>query len=336
MSDVSTRSAVLAVDPVFGAPGATEFVERAQAFGNYRLYLETDPLEAPYGAGLLPRHDAVLNFLNTRVGEDDDLMEVAVRTSYFREEYAYGDRDLLDGVETLRNHPGFIEAARSIHDLPVIEPAIVYANLFLPAQELAVHTDVPEFRGVNRKVAPQWLMVVMLHSGLFEQWRLPIATAISYFGDSHGADLLVWPDGPAGHVTRIDAAHDTAAALDTDSVFHGVAPVAGGSASELPPLGDGAHLEANAGTWRLVDAAGTEKACYDWDDFRFSVSWKAYCFADDADRRRWMDHTEDLDVDAALALLVDDLAERGHDTNVDDPGLGLRLIEEYIHFPTTA
>ena len=44
----------------------------------------------------------------------------------------------------------------------------MYANLLLPGQELAVHTDVPEFRGANRKVIPQWLLVVMHHSGLFD------------------------------------------------------------------------------------------------------------------------------------------------------------------------
>ena len=45
----------------------------------------------------------------------------------------------------------------------------------------AVHTDVPEFRGANRKVIPQWLLVVMHHAGLFESWRMPIATGIAYF-----------------------------------------------------------------------------------------------------------------------------------------------------------
>ena len=56
-----------------------------------------------------------------------------------------------------------VDAARRLFDRPVIEPAIVYANLLLPGQELAVHTDVPEFRGANRKVIPQWLLVVMHH-----------------------------------------------------------------------------------------------------------------------------------------------------------------------------
>jgi hypothetical protein len=33
---------------------------------------------------------------------------------------------------------------------------------------------------------------------------------------------------------------------------------------------------------------------YDWDDIRFSVSWKAYCYADDPERRIAAEHTDDL------------------------------------------
>ena len=51
------------------------------------------------------------------------------------------------GIEPFLHHEGFVEAARALHGRDVIVPAIVYANLLLPGQELAVHTDVPEFRG---------------------------------------------------------------------------------------------------------------------------------------------------------------------------------------------
>src|SRR5690349_19844814 len=78
---------------------------------------------------------------------------------------------------------------------PVIEPAIVYANLLVPGQELAVHTDVPEFRGVSRKQHPQWLIVAMHHSGLFEPWRMPIATGVSWFHDCSGGEFAFYPDG---------------------------------------------------------------------------------------------------------------------------------------------
>ena len=83
---------------------------------------------------------------------------------------------------------------------PVIEPAIVYANMLVAGQELAVHTDVPEFRGANRKLYPQWLMVVMHHSGLFDDYRMPIATAVGWFNDCHGGEFAYYPDGPGRRV----------------------------------------------------------------------------------------------------------------------------------------
>src|SRR5262249_57073456 len=114
---------------------------------------------------------------------------------------------------------------------PSVQLAIVYANLLVPGQELAVHTDVPEFRGANRTKDPEWLLVVMHHSGLFERWRMPIATGVSWFGGCRGGDFAFYPDGPAAPPAAIPSAHDTAVLPDTDSVF----PAADPGAQRAPP-----------------------------------------------------------------------------------------------------
>jgi hypothetical protein len=329
-------TAFVPLDPLFADPEvAADFERRGATFGNYRLYAEHERIELDIGPGLLPRHDAVRNFLSTRVGSDESVEAVGARTSYFREEYAYGNDLLLDGVEAMRDHPGLRDAATAIHGRPVIEPAIVYANLFLPGQELAVHTDVPEFRGLNRKNVPQWLLVVMHHSGLFDAWRLPIATGIAWFGASEGGDLVYWPDGPAEPSRRMAATHNTAAVLDTDSVFHGVARVGPEGDADLPPLPMGASLGGTReGRIDLRDEGGNVLRTYQWDELRFSVSWKAYCFVDERERVAWRDHTDDVDLDTALDRLVTDLTARGR-VNGDTPRaeLGSRLIDEYVKFP---
>ena len=127
----------------------------------------------------------------------------------------------------------------------MIEPAIAYANLMVPGQELAVHTDVPEFRGCNRKVVPQWLLVVMHHSGLFDEWRMPIATGIAWFHDCDGGALAYWPDGPAFPAATHAAQYNTAMVLDTDSVFHGVDRIAAVTGGRPPAAatGNGARAE---------------------------------------------------------------------------------------------
>jgi hypothetical protein len=67
------------------------------------------------------------------------------------------------------------------------------------------------------------------------------------------------------------------------------------------------------------------------------VSWKAYCFTDDAERALWLDHSDDLSLEVILERLVDDLVDRGRlGSPADRPAdgeLGRLLIDEYIHFP---
>jgi hypothetical protein len=329
---------LILLDPLFADTAlASAFERRAAQFAAYRLYAEHEQITLGIGPSLMPRHDAVRNFLKTRVGADDTAASVGARTSYFREEYAYGDRLLLEGVEAFRDHEALIDAARRIHDRPVIEPAIVYANLFLPGQELATHTDVPEFRGLHRKLVPQWLLVVMHHSGLFDRWRLPIATGIAWFGDPEGGALAYWPDGPEGEVARLPADHNTAAVLDTDSVFHAVEPV-GPPDATVPDLAAGSVLGAESdGRIVLRDPAGVEERAYRWEELRFSVSWKAYCFVDLEARDSWRDHTDDVELSFVLDALVQDLAERGRtELDATSPELGITLIDEYVRFPAPA
>src|SRR4029079_11966061 len=232
------------------------------------------------------RYDARENFVRSggRFRRDEDKGLLGARTNYFRETYAYGDDVFADGATSLMHADVLIDAARQLHGRDVIVPAILYANILLPGQQLAVHTDVPEFRGANRKLLPQWLLVVMHHSGLFEPWKMPIATGIMYFGQAHGGALAYYVDGEPH---TFDPVHNTAAMLDTDSVFHGVDRVEGDE-SALAVLRSGQRLHHDgAERWSLRSPDGETLASFVTDDLRYSVSWKGYCFADDAERAAW-------------------------------------------------
>lgn len=347
--------AVVAFDPLLGERGARDMVRLAERFGRYGMYSQEDPAAPPaedaaatwperppgaemysdIGRGLTQRHDAVLNYLRSggMRGEQEPVAVLAARTNYFREEYAYGTRALVDGIEPFLFHAGFVDAARELYGRPVVEPAIVFANLMVPGQELALHTDVPEFRGVNRKRHPQWLLVAMRHSGLFEEWRMPIATGVAWFHSGRGGEFVFYPEGPDGPRVAHEIAFDTALLLDTDSVFHGVDRVAAPVA--VPPLRPGMLLElAGDGEWVVTDARSVV-ARYRWDELRFSVSWKAYCFADITERDTWRAHTTDLDVEWVVDRLVEELRARGRINGPVPPlrELALTIIDEYIRFP---
>jgi len=329
---------IIVLDPLMSDEEAGAVLDLWRRFPSYGLY-SNEGYPTTFAPELAQRYDAAVNFVRTggRFGRKDaDRGLMAARTNYFRETYAYGEEVEAPGIESFMNHDSLLDAARRLHGREVIEPAIGYANIMVPGQELATHTDVPEFRGANRKVTPEWLLVVMHHSGLFERWRMPIATGISYFGGGKGGELAYYPEGAAGEVATYAPAHNTAVVLDTDSVFHGVDRVIGDE-GELARIRAGMRLFCEGdGRWTVRD--GDEViSTYDEDEVRLSISWKAYCFSDTDERDAWRANTDDLSLETILDTLVDDLVARGRLTagedRLPDAELGRLLIDEYVRFP---
>jgi hypothetical protein len=324
------------LDPFLEESEAHALVALCERFGTYRMYSE-EGLNEGIGEGLPQRFDAAFNFLRTggRFGRRDaDLTTLVARTNYFRETYAYGDEVFAPGVEPVVRNDRLISAAQRIFDRPVVEPAIVYANILLPGQELAVHTDVPEFRGLNRKLHPEWLLVVAHHSGLFDRYRMPIATSVSWYQDTKGGEFAFYPNGIDEPAVAYDVHFNSAVVLDTDSVFHGVDRVAETNHSMPTFLPRMTLHSLGEGRWVVRDDE-EDVARYDWDDMRFSVSWKAYCFRNEAERDAWKAGSDDLSIDFVLDTLCEDLRARGKlgDKRLPNRDLAELLVDEYIEFP---
>lgn len=230
----------------------------------------------------------------------------------FRGDWAY-DTPLVDGVEPILHNEAFTEAARELFDGALVRPQIVYANLTLPIPDYDIgHTDIPAFRGIDRTVYPVWLLVAMGRSGLFERWRVPIATAVSWWFEGEGGSFTYWPQGPDGPPRTVPPTPNTAVVGDNDFMFHRADGVGG------PGVGwrKGLTLES-----RLAWLGGDDWAVRDgerelwrigWPEIRVSVSWKAQVFRDAEELRRYERHSDDLTLDAAVTALLEDLAERGH------------------------
>ncbi len=332
-------NAYINMEPFLGVAEAERMLRIAESFGSFGTYSEEGTSEG-LGESLPQRFDAALNYLEHGLdgaGNEDDQDTAVSRTNYFRETYAYGDEKRVDGIEPFMEHPQMQAAAREISGCGIVVPAIVYANLLVPGQELAIHTDVPEFRGANRMNMPQWLLVCMLHSGLFERWRVPILTCVSWFGAAGGGAFTFFPDGAQGARQSILARHNSAILVDTDRVFHGVERVAQRQ-PDIPVIQPGTRLHFLGGEgWELRSAGGAQ-ANYQWRDIRYSISWKGYCFTNEAGCRTWQEHSDDISLEQILDIFEHDLQARGL-IGANRPGpdeFALQMVQTYIRFPGAA
>ena len=320
----------LAVDD---ATAMLRIAESLESFGTYADEASNDGL----GEKLPQRFDAAFNYIAHGIegaGNADDTRTASHRTNYFRETYAYGEEVRAPGIEPFMQQRDLQDMARKVSGRSEIVPAIVYANLLIPGQELAVHTDVPEFRGANRKVLPQWLLVVMLHSGLFDAWRIPIATCVSWFGSAAGGAFTFYPKGPNGQREAIPAAHNSAIIIDTDQVFHGVERVSQ-KLPDLPPIEKSARLHfLGDNAWHLRDGDRV-LGDYDWSEIRYSISWKAYCFEDAAERDLWASGADDLSVDFIVNRLEEALRDQGALTGErpEPTAFARLLVNHFVRFP---
>jgi hypothetical protein len=314
-----------------------DLIRRAATdFGTYRMYVE-EPKDEGIGAGLVRRHDAAMNHLKQMMERGDameSLQDLAARTNLFRGTWADEEENYLSGIESLFLHEGLIDASRELIDRPLIEPSMLYANFLLPGQELATHTDTPEYRGLSKKQVPEWLLVVMAHSGLFERWRIKIAAAVAFFAPCDGGDFVLYPDGPSGAIANVPVRTNTAVVLDTDEIFHGVERV-GGPDAPAPPTEIGMGLAWNGEAWEVGFEDQGPVATYPWGGLRFSLQWKAYGYRDEAEKQLIADHSDDLNEEMVIDMLVEDLRLREVITEPvpDHTELAITMIDTYVEFP---
>jgi hypothetical protein len=333
------------LNPLLSPDDAEQMLAIAERLGRFGTYADEGTSEG-LGESLPQRFDVGLNYVVRGLDGKGCTDEPAIalgRTNYFRETYIYGDEQRVEGIESFAVHALIGQSARSLMDSSVLVPAIVYANILVPGQELAIHTDVPEFRGLNRRNAPQWLLVCMLHSGLFDRWRVPIATCVAWFGGNAGGAFTFYPDGASGRRESIPADHNTAIVLDTDKVFHGVervktASLEETSATAIADVGSGASLDyRGGGQWHLETSEGSG-VDFGWADLRYSISWKGYCFDSPASHQKWLVGEDSLTIAQVQHIFEDDLAQRGiRNTNTLSPNdYAQLLVQTYVSFPEGA
>ena len=249
----------------------------------------------------------------------------------FRGDWAFGE-PLIDGADELLHHEGFLAAAGQMYGTDVVVPEQVYVNLTTPvARQGFSHTDIPEFRGIDRRNAPAWLLTAMGVSRLFEAERVHIVTAVAWFYRGEAGGLRYWPEGMDGPSVLHEDTWNTAVVGDNDFMPHEVQRV--GPRGSAPPAGMTIRTELahEDDRWHIVDD-GKVLASYDDDQVRLSLSWKAKVYADEDERARAEAGADGVELDEVLARLEADLGEPLAGRSLDSAELRAQLNQRWSSY----
>lgn len=241
---------------------------------------------------------------------------------WFRNFWALGGKVVFEGAEPFLHNPNFIEAARESFGAEVVRPVALMTNLNLPMGGLPPHLDLPFFRGAMNREVPAWMLVPMGYSGLFHDWAVPVASAITWFYDGEGGEFEYWPDG-LDHPSRTERPPywNRAVLADNEYMWHRVGPL-GRAEAHVPH--DGIPFEARLhltedGRWEVREGESTLLS-YPFAEVRLSVLWKAYCFATETEARAYDDGSRNLTPALITEIFLRDLRARGEAASApDDP-----------------
>ncbi|MFK7966274.1 MAG: hypothetical protein AB8C46_20105 [Burkholderiaceae bacterium] len=230
---------------------------------------------------------------------------------WFRNFWALGGKPIFDGAEDLFLNQQFIDAAKQSFQAEIIRPVAMMTNLNLPGPALPQHLDLPFFRGMTNREVPSWMLAPMGYSGLFHEWAIPVASAITWFYDGKGGEFEYWPSGPdAPSETERPPYSNTCVLADNEYMYHRVGAVglphefwSDASVPYEATLSLGKHWELHGKDDHLL-------ATLPYDKVRLSVLWKAYCFKSQAMADAYDDHSDDLTADRVVELFCLDLRQR--------------------------
>ena len=117
--------------------------------------------------------------------------------------YLFGDELKISALDSLFNSDQYLSAQSAVCGAghPVSQRVQVNLIIMLPGQDLPMHYDLPWFRGgANRFNLPQWLLLAMAGSGLWDEELLPQVQGVAYLHlneSLEGGEFFLYPDGPS-------------------------------------------------------------------------------------------------------------------------------------------
>jgi len=232
---------------------------------------------------------------------------------WFRGDWALGGKPLVEGAEAVLHNKSFLEAARAAFGKSAVHPEFVVVNINAPSPAGTTHIDNPTFHGATRADYPLPFLRVMGSSGLFEPWRVPRASALSWFYEGTGGSFDYWPEGLDGPMRSEQPPFgNVALCADTDRVFHRIGHI-GDPDVMSPCMSAAAQIHSSGdGNWSILESDEV-RATYPSQAIRFSILWKA-AIGDSQSK------AGNLTLDRIMAIFTADLRHRCVDFRVpSDP-----------------
>ena len=248
---------------------------------------------------------------------------------------------VASGIEPFLHHEALLDAARRLHGRPVDRAG---DRLRQP------HGPGPGAGGAHRRARvprrqPQADPAVAAgrHAPLGPvrasgACRSPPASRGSTTATA-AASSRTGPTAPTGAVRAHPSRAQHRASCSTPTrVFHGVDRIAAPAPSRPAALEPGMRRSSydGDGGWVVRDGDDASSPTYDWDELRFSVSWKAYCFADEDERDAWRDPRRRPDPrrDPRPRWSTTSWTGAGRGSaRADDRVLARLLVDGYMRFP---
>jgi hypothetical protein len=216
----------------------------------------------------------------------------------------------------------FLDLVKGYWNAPYAKPEMMLFNINGPcANRDPGHLDSPSFRGVRHENAPTWLTSVMGKSGLFGDYLIKMAQVIAWFSLDSGSGFTYWPDGPLKAPRRVrPPIYNRGVVVQNEMMMH--RGEANGPLDQQIPAGLTfdtvfAGDPTDKDQW-LLKNDDEVIARHHTGELRFLVHWSAEVFSDYDELKKNMDGSDDLTVEKAIDIMVDDVRSRG--IKLDIPG----------------
>jgi hypothetical protein len=225
-------------------------------------------------------------------------------------------------IEDCHLNKKFLDLARGYWGAKYAEPETMLFNVQGPCGiGGGPHLDGTVFRGMTMENTPLWLLNTMAKSGLFKRWQYKKAQVIAwYYQGSIGGGFTYWPDGPLGAPKQIPAPMwGRGVVVENEMMFHR-ADACGPPELRRPAGLDitstlGADPEVPNG-WRITTRDRAIQRIPS-QEMRFLVHWGARVYLDYEELKVDFDHSDDINAERAIGMLIADLRARGE--RFEDP-----------------